>query len=161
MAKPKSKAKGPAQHAFRNKLLLNQWLISLFGIDPLTEQRGNGKMARPFHKLSEFIRNPALEGLDKDNLHFFYHHLSGPIFSLVEPATNIPGLGISCDMLLTYEQNIVRHTQAINEKRHRPIVWKYYQWLTLLFVEIYHCAFLISHPNWQYFQYTYYLFHFQ
>jgi hypothetical protein len=40
-------------------------------------------------------------------------------------------------MLLTYEQNIVCHTQAINEKRHRPVVWKYYQWLTLLFVEIY------------------------
>ena len=44
---------------------------------------------------------------------------------------------LSKEQLLIYEENIVRHTQAINEKRHRPIVWKYYQWLTLLFVEIY------------------------
>ncbi len=35
--------------------------------------------------------------------------------------------------LLRYEQNIVSHTLAINENRSRPIVWKYYQWLSLLF----------------------------
>lgn len=35
----KRKSKGPKQHAFRNKLLLNQWLISLFGIDPLAEHK--------------------------------------------------------------------------------------------------------------------------
>ena len=35
--KGKGRAKGPEKHSFRNKLLLNQWLVSLFGIDPLTE----------------------------------------------------------------------------------------------------------------------------
>ena len=44
---------------------------------------------------------------------------------------------LSKEQLLIYEENIVRHTQTINENRHRPIVWKYFQWLTLLFVEIY------------------------
>jgi len=98
----------------------------------------NGKVVRPFHKLAEPIRDPCLEGLDKDNLHFFYHHLGdSPLFSYADPKANFPGFRINRDMLLTYEQNIVRHTQTINEKRHRPIVWKYYQWLTLLFVEIY------------------------
>ncbi|QVL36752.1 DEAD/DEAH box helicase family protein [Aminirod propionatiphilus] len=136
MAKPK--AKGRKQHGFRNKLLLNQWLISLFGIDPLAEHKVNGKVVRPFHKLAEPIRDPRLEGLDKDNLHFFYHYLGdSPLFSYADPTADFPGFRISRDMLLTYEQNIVRHTQAINEKRHRPVVWKYYQWLTLLFVEIY------------------------
>jgi hypothetical protein len=95
-------------------------------------------MVRPFHKLAEPIRDPRLEGLDKDNLHFFYHHLGdSPLFSYADPTADFPGFRISRDMLLTYEQNIVRHTQAINEKRHRPVVWKYYQWLTLIFVEIY------------------------
>jgi len=44
---------------------------------------------------------------------------------------------LSKDQILLYEENIVRQTKTINEKRHRRIVWKYYQWLTLLFVEIY------------------------
>ena len=47
------RSKGPKSHRFANKLLLNQWLISLFGIDPLVEQRNNGKVVRPFHKLAE------------------------------------------------------------------------------------------------------------
>jgi|TARA_A100001518_G_scaffold2731_1_gene2696 hypothetical protein len=134
----KHKAKGPKPHKFRNKLVLNQWLISLFGIDPFTEHQLNDKVVRPFHKLAEPIRDSRLEGLDKDNLHFFYHHLgNSPLFSQADPAVDYPEFRISRDMLLAYEQNIVSHTQAINEKRDRPVAWKYYQWLTLLFVEIY------------------------
>ncbi len=134
----KKRSRGPKPHKFRNKLLLNQWLVSLFGIDPLTEHKVHGKVVRPFHKLAEPLRDPRLEGLDKDNLHFFYHHLGdSPLLSYADPTADFPGFRISRDMLLTYEQNIVRHTQAINEKRHRPIGWKYYQWLTLIFVEIY------------------------
>ncbi|NDB03691.1 MAG: DEAD/DEAH box helicase, partial [Flavobacteriaceae bacterium] len=119
-------------HQFRNKLLLNQWLMSLFGIDPLRE----GAKKRPFHKLAEPIRDPRLEGLDKDNLHHFFHHLTrSPLFSYAGVDTGT--LQLSREQLLVYEENIVRHTQAINAKRHRPVVWKYYQWLSLLFVEIY------------------------
>jgi len=43
--------------------------------------------------------------------------------------------------LLEYDQNIVKHTQRLNERRitrgEAPIVWKYFQYLTLLFTEIY------------------------
>lgn len=134
----RTRSRGPKPHGFRNKLLLNQWLISLFGVDPLTEHTINGRAVRPFHKLAESIRDPRLEGLDKDNLHFFYHHLgSSPLLNYASPTVDFPGVRISRDMLLTYEQNIVRHTRAINTKRQRPVVWKYYQWLTLIFVEIY------------------------
>jgi hypothetical protein len=126
------RSRGPKPHKFMNKLLLNQWLISLFGIDPLVEQRNNGKIVRPFHKLSEPIRDPRMEGLDADNIHKFYHNLINS-----DMFWNDGDRKLSKEQLLIYEENIVRHTQAINEKRHRAIVWKYYQWLTLLFVEIY------------------------
>lgn len=123
----KRKSRGPKQHKFRDKLLLNQWLMSLFGIDPLREDASKC----PFHKLAEPVRDPRLEGLDKDNLHHFYH-------ALVNSNLFWDGnAALSKAQLLAYEENIVHHTQAINAKRHRPVVWKYYQWLSLLFVEIY------------------------
>ncbi len=41
------------------------------------------------------------------------------------------------DTLLGYDQNIVRHTLALSEKRAEPLQWKYFQYLSLLFTEIY------------------------
>lgn len=127
----KKRSRGLEQHKFRNKLLLNQWLLSLFGIDPLAGQRLRGQAVRPFHILADPIKDPRLEGLDHDNLHKFYHDLvNSNLFS--------NDLCVfTKEQILLYEENIVRHTQAINEKRHRPVAWKYYQWLTLLFFEIY------------------------
>jgi hypothetical protein len=134
----KKRSRGPKPHKFRNKLILNQWLISLFGIDPLIEHKVNGKAVRPFHKLVEPIRDQQLEGLGKDELHEFYHNLGdSPLFSYADPSAALPGFRISRDMLLTYEQNVVHHTKAINDKREKPIVWKYFQWLSLIFVEVY------------------------
>jgi hypothetical protein len=70
-----------------------------------------------------------MEGLDESNIHRFFHNLvQAPLF---------PQAKIDRMQLLGYEENIVRHTQRINEKRTRPITWKYPQWLTLLFTEIY------------------------
>ncbi|MBU2453641.1 MAG: restriction endonuclease subunit R, partial [Proteobacteria bacterium] len=122
----KRTTKGPKTHQFRNKLLLNQWLLTLFGINPLANDT-----KRPFHKLADPIRDPRQEGLDRDNLHHFFHALtsSSLFFNEANP--------INRELLLVYEENIGRHTRAINQKRYRPIVWKYYQWLSLIFVEIY------------------------
>ena len=127
----RKKAKGPKNHSFRNKLLLNQWLISLFGIDPLAEHKEGNRKVLPFHVLARPIRDPRLEGMDADNLHRFYHELvrSDLFWNDFSQVTK--------EQILVYEQNIVRHTQSLNEKRQRPIAWKYYQWLTLLFTEIY------------------------
>jgi len=75
----RKKPTGPKPHTFRNKLLLNQWLISCFGIDPLSTER-----KRPFHKLAKLINNPRLEGLDNDNLHLFYHALKESDLFLTE-----------------------------------------------------------------------------
>ena len=71
----KHKAKGLQKHRFRDKLVLNHWLISLFGIDPLVEQKLGGKVVRPFHRLAAPIRDTRMEGLDADNIHKFYHNL--------------------------------------------------------------------------------------
>ena len=126
----KTKAKTPKAmtHKFTNKLLLNQWLISLFGIDPIKEYDNK---RRPFHKLAKPIKDSELEGYDPDGLHRFYHALTSS--ELFYNDTHI----ISKEQLLTYEENIVSHTNVINRRRKRPIVWKYFQWLTLIFIEIY------------------------
>jgi len=125
--------RGPKHHSFRNKLILNQWLMGLFGIDPLAEKY-TGTL-RPFHDLAEPLRK-CREGLDADNLHHFYHALVDSTLFWDDLAV------ITKEQVLVYEENIVRHTWSINERRARPVTWKYFQWLTLLFAEIYLDRFL-------------------
>ena len=107
------------QVPFSNKLVLNQWLLSLFNV-----QR--------FEELAEHLRDEGLEGLDENNIHRFHHAL----------AAHFPDLPqLPSELLLEYDQNIVKHTQRLNERRitrgDEPIVWKYFQYLALLFSEIY------------------------
>ena len=113
---------------FSAKLILNQWLMTQFGIDPLDDKFKGQK--KPFHELSAKLRH-SNEGYDSDGLHNFYHMLvnSELFYDEFHP--------IGKEQLLRYEENIVRHTKEINNKRSRHVVWKYFQWLTLLFVEIY------------------------
>ena len=107
------------QVPFPYKLVLNQWLLSLFNV-------------KRFEDLAEHLRNEALEGLDENNIHRFHHALTAQFFGLTQLPT---------ELLLEYDQNIVKHTQRLNERRitrgEEPIVWKYFQYLTLLFCEIY------------------------
>ena len=118
MAKAKATSKKP-QVPFAYKLVLNQWLLSLFNVER-------------FQDLAEHLRNEAMEGLDENNIHHFHHALTAQLFNV----TRLP-----TELLLEYDQNIVRHTQRLNERRitrgEEPIVWKYFQYLTLLFSEIY------------------------
>jgi len=125
------KKSGKKPHKFRNKLILNQWLISLFGVDPLAENLIRNQSVRPFHALADALKNPDLEGLDHNNLHHFYTTLVNTNMFWDEERL------LTKAQLLLYEENIVKHTLALNERRAQPIVWKYYQWLTLVFVEIY------------------------
>ena len=115
----RGRANNQPQVRFAHKLVLNQWLLSLFHV-------------RQFNDLAAHLRNEDLEGLDENNIHRFHHALTGQLFNL----TQLP-----VALLLDYDQNIVRHTLQLNERRVRrgeqPIVWKYFQYLTLLFTEIY------------------------
>lgn len=112
---------------FPNKLVLNQWIISLFGIDTFAVHREGSREVRPMQLLAKQLRD-CREGLDADNLHFFYQQLK---------INWQPNAALSLNALLQYEQNIVAHIQWLNEGRERPIEWKYFQWLSLLFAEIY------------------------
>lgn len=112
---------------FPDKLVLNQWIISLFGIDTFAEHKDGGRVVRPMQLLAKQLRD-CREGLDADSLHFFYQQLK---------INWQPKAALSPNALLQYEQNIVSHTQWLNEGRERPIEWKYFQWLSLLFAEIY------------------------
>ena len=118
-AAPKAAPKKKPVTPFAYKLVLNQWLLSLFN-------------AKRFEDLAEPLRSEALEGLDENNVHRFHHALTAQLFNLTQLPT---------DLRLEYDQNIVRHTQRLNERRitrgETPLVWKYFQYLTLLFTEIY------------------------
>jgi hypothetical protein len=118
-AAPRRRANGRPQVPFVHKLVLNQWLLSLFDV-------------KRFEELAALLRNEKLEGMDENNVHHFHHALTAQLFNLTKLPT---------ELLLEYDQNIVKHTLRLNERRitrgEAPIVWKYFQYLTLLFTEIY------------------------
>lgn len=115
----RTSAKKTAIIPFNRKLVLYQWLLSLFNVDHLNE-------------MAEHLRREDLEGLDENGVHLFHHALVAQFPSLPE---------LPPDLMLEYDQNIVKHTHALNDRRlargEEPIVWKYFQYLTLLFTEIY------------------------
>lgn len=126
--KPKAPRAKPVETLpFSEKLVLNQWLISLFGIDPLAAHQHKGRKVRPLYMLTKTLAD-CNDGVGPDNLHHFYRQLQ---------LNRQPGARIHPDALLQYEQNIVNHTVWLNAGRDRPIEWKYYQWLSLLFTEVY------------------------
>lgn len=110
----KSKKNEPQPLRFDEKLILNQWMLSLFEVDS-------------FDKLAGNLKSLELEGFDENNVHKFLHQLR-----VLWEFKELPQ-----DVLLGYDQNIVRHTLALSAKRAQPLRWKYFQYLTLLFTEIY------------------------
>ena len=88
-ATPRRRTNNRPQVPLAHKLVLNQWLLGLFNV-----QR--------FEQLAEHLRDEKLEGLDENNVHHFHHALTAQLFNLTQLPT---------DLLLEYDQNIVRHTQ--------------------------------------------------
>ncbi|MFO0807581.1 MAG: DEAD/DEAH box helicase family protein [Gemmataceae bacterium] len=99
---------------FDQKLVLNQWMLWHFD-------------KSSFEQLAEPFKSADLEGLNEDNNHKFL-----AVFRALWELEELPG-----DVLLGYDQNIVAHTLKLNERRSEPIRWKYFQWLSLLFTEVY------------------------
>ncbi|MDQ7084362.1 MAG: DEAD/DEAH box helicase family protein [Sulfurovum sp.] len=97
---------------FNEKLVLNSYLLSLFGVDS-------------FEELAKDLKASRLEELDENDNSLFYHELKDKLVSTHKI--------ISDDKLQEYDENIVRHTKAMG----RGIKWKYFQYLSLLFIEIY------------------------
>lgn len=112
---------------FNKKLVLNQWLMTQFGINPLDEKfLKNGKL-RALDVLANTLRK-SKSGLAADRHHFY----------LADLLTHWqPSWQYSEQQLRKFDENIVAHLDLINERRDDAIEWKYFQWLSLLFVEIY------------------------
>jgi hypothetical protein len=113
------KGNNHTQVPFSQKLILNQWVLSLFNV-------------KSFEKLADLLRDDGLEGLNENNVSHFHEALISRFYNLPQSFK---------DLLLEYDQNIVRHTQRLSEQRvlhgEKPLVWKYFQYLSLLFTEIY------------------------
>lgn len=102
---------------FEQRLVLHQWMLDLFGV-------------RSFEKLTASLKAPEFEGFDENNVSLFHHNLK-----LLFDRPELPQ-----DVLLAYDQNIVRHWRRITEQRNHtgPFLYpKYFQYLALLFTEIY------------------------
>ena len=123
---PKAATPLVASH-FQETLVLNQWLISLLGVDPLAPHLDAGRVQRPLELLAKTLRD-ATPGIGPDGKHGF----AKALVSHLQPAALLTPTDIE-----RYDAAIVQHTQAINARRTLPLQWKYFQWLTLLFVEVY------------------------
>jgi hypothetical protein len=118
MPRPARRAPAVRPLKFDQKLILAQWMFDLFEV-------------RDFTTLADWLRDPSYEGFDENNVSHYYHVL---IARLIQPKA------LPADLLLTYDQNIVRHWKRITEKRNRQgnhLYPKYFQYLSLLFTEIY------------------------
>lgn len=81
-----------------------------------------------FEKWSDFLHffKDVEEGFDAEGRSWIYHRL-----------LSCPSRTISEEKLQQYDENIRRHLGLINTKRMEPISLKYFQYLAVLFTEIY------------------------
>jgi len=99
------------------KLILNKWMISLFGVDSFSELSKDFKKKTEFEKVDEGVSRFC----QAICLHFKF-----------------PSKGqLTEELIHQYDANIVTYTEKIAHKRRENLLWKYFQYLTLLFTEIY------------------------
>jgi len=101
------------QLKFSQRLVLNQYMLLQFGADK-------------FDSLSKDLKRIELEQIDSDGM-------TGFLPKILQRTD----LLISKDKLEEYDRNIVGHLDKINETRDSKLRLKYFQYLSLLFVEYY------------------------
>ncbi|MFH0937909.1 MAG: DEAD/DEAH box helicase family protein [Planctomycetota bacterium] len=102
---------------FEHRLALVNWMLDLFG-------------AASFEGLAKNMRDPVFEGFGEDGISKLHHCLK-----LLFDRPELPH-----NLLLAYDGNIVRHWKAITARRNadgQVLYPKYFQYLCLLFAEIY------------------------
>lgn len=112
MPRPRRTTNRPVR--LQEALVLHKYLLNLFGCKDL-------------EAISQDLKDPALEGIDDEGVSRIYPVLLQHMYNYQ----------ITGEKLYEYDQNIVRHTRSINEHRQEKIQWKYYQYLALLFTEVY------------------------
>jgi hypothetical protein len=114
MAKGKNQA---TTVSFNDQLILFRYFLQLFGRDTL---KG----------FAEKLNDADYEGYDENHNTYFYRYLDQLCI------TNQDKVKVSRDKLRQYDDNICRYVKQIGEKR-GDIVLKYFQYMALLFTEMY------------------------
>ena len=108
-----------AKRSFHHELVLNQWMMGFFKGGTL-------------HALKNRLGEDRHEGIDQDGQTGFFHELRQTLFDVDR---------VSESDLRRYDLNIAQHWNAITEKRNKVdgvvLNMKYFQYLSLLFTEIY------------------------
>ena len=120
MASPKTAGKTKQKkRSFHQELVLNRWVMRFF--------KGNELAA-----LKLRLGDDQHEGIDEDGQTLFFHELTRNLFEVD---------WISEADLRRYDLHIVEHWQAITKHRNQleghVLNMKYFQYLSLLFTEIY------------------------
>lgn len=117
----KPTAKHSANITFHDHLVLNRWLLSLFHKQDLPTLKAQ-------------MGGDDYEGLAQDGQSKFFHQLTGVLFFG-------EGTGLSEADLRRYDLNVVRHWQTVTARRNKhsghELQMKYFQYLSLIFSEIY------------------------
>jgi len=108
--------KAKARALLSKNLVLNSYLHDLFGVDD-------------FKELQEWLEDTEEneEGFDEEGRSYIFKKL----------LDKKEQLKIPLDKLEDYDSNIYGYLQHINKKREKPITLKYFQYLSILFTEIY------------------------
>ena len=120
--------------AFRHHLVLNQWLFSLFGFDSISGQCPIGEREAPTLEAfrDRFQLMGEISGRNAQGEHALIQRIRENLNEKVL---------LSDEQLLEYDRRIKAVTDTINEARQtaacEPIEWKYFQYLSLLFTEVY------------------------
>src|SRR5690625_3408390 len=134
MAARKATQKAKKTLQFRHHLVLNQWLFSLFGFDSLNGNYDVGEREAPtleaFRDRFQLIGETS--GRNAEGEHLLVQRIRE---NLTDDAL------LSDEQLLEYDRRIKALTDTINSARltanEQSIEWKYFQYLMLLFTEIY------------------------
>lgn len=112
-------SKTQKKRSFHRELVLNRWILNFFNTDKLAD-------------LKLRLGDDRHEGIDEDGQSIFFHELMHGLFN--------PNL-ITEANLRRYDLNIVRCWQTITAERNKleghELQMKYFQYLSLLFSEIY------------------------
>lgn len=115
----KSPQKQQKKRSFHQELVLNRWMMRFFNVEGLAD-------------LKQRLGEDRHEGIAEDGQTLFFHELVRGLFN--------PNLVPETD-LRRYDLHIVNHWQAITERRNKlegfMLQMKYFQYLSLLFTELY------------------------
>ncbi len=109
---------------FHDKIVLNKYVLSLFGIDAI----GSKIVSKDGLEIFKELKLSSSEGYTEEGNTKFLEQLKDHLY-LTQDITE--------SLIQQYDENIVRYTHEISEGRDELIVWKYFQYLSLLFTEIY------------------------